>query len=386
MTRRSGPLHRITALNFAVAEEVLKTAALLVVPEDQKQRQAFEKLMPHLYVLRNKGCSWVQLTKMLGECGFNLQPSTVRSYFTELLAGRMDVCQARMNEQIALMAAIRSETAGVDVSAISGRVNAYLERLQQSAAPKVDAMFGQPTNGPVIEAERNMRPEPAQAAKLAQRGRPALPSTIPQISPQSVESNDEPPSDTPSGEFGLLGLSGPPQRTANRPAGFFTLDAEPPPPPTAVAPPARQEQRRQPKAPPREHPAGGTTSPVPPPAPTGAGRASAPSQGAIKKRISPMQSGVPPLGRRDNVPTHVYEPGELEHPAIPGLMLSLEHRVYGASLEYCDEEGDEAGVLKVETPDEKRFRVVWRQMVPITPTRTGASFTKMDPALFPPRS
>ncbi|RWA45711.1 hypothetical protein AU476_01385 [Cupriavidus sp. UYMSc13B] len=86
------------------------------------------------------------------------------------------------------------------------------------------------------------------------------------------------------------------------------------------------------------------------------------------------------------MPGYVYEPGELEHPAIAGLMLNLEQRLYGASLEYFDEDGDDAGVIRVESPDEKRFRVVWRQTVPITPTRTAASFTKMDPSLFSPQS
>jgi len=66
-------------------------------------------------------------------------------------------------------------------------------------------------------------------------------------------------------------------------------------------------------------------------------------------------------------------------------MLSLEQRLYGASLEYFEVDSDKAGAIKVETPDEKRFRVVWRQTVPITPTRTAASFTKMDPSLFSPQ-
>jgi hypothetical protein len=96
-----------------------------------------------------------------------------------------------------------------------------------------------------------------------------------------------------------------------------------------------------------------------------------------------MQDGVPQLKRRDSVPAHVYEAGELEHPAIPGLMLALEHRLYGAALEYYETEGPNAGEIKMETPDQKRFRVVWRHTVAVTPTRTAGSFTKMDISLFP---
>ncbi|HIH2745201.1 TPA: hypothetical protein ACYLN4_000879 [Burkholderia lata] len=384
MARRSGPLHRISSSDFAVAEEVLKTAALLIAPEDQKQRQAFEKLMPHLYVLRNRGYSWVQLTKLLSESGFNLQPSTVRSYFSELLAARMDVCQARMNEQIALLAAIRSETAGTEVSAISGRVTALMERLQQAAAPKVDAILGLPStpaNGRVIEAEPATQAGPARVAGSPQTNRPIRPRPAAQKPPQSPESVDG-QSDAPTGEFGLLGLSGPSQPPSNGPAGFFTLDTDP----SSPAPAAEAAERKNPRGQARAPISGGAAPVAPAPEPAEAAQAhtaGSPAPGSIRKRISPLQDGVPALKPRDGVPAHVYQPGELEHPAIPGLVLTLAQRLYGAGLEYCDEEGDEAGVLKVETPDEKRFRVTWRQRVPVTQTRTGSSFTKMDPALFP---
>lgn len=103
-------------------------------------------------------------------------------------------------------------------------------------------------------------------------------------------------------------------------------------------------------------------------------------------RVSPLQEGVVPLPKRDTIPADVYDPDKvLEHPAIPGLMLTRDQRLYGAALEYCDEEGEEAGVLKMESQDQKRFRTLWRQKVPVTETRTGQSFTKMDQSLFPTR-
>lgn len=389
---RTGPLNRVGASDFAVAEEVLKTAALLIVPEDQTQRQAFEKLMPHLYVLRNKGCSFSQLAKLLSEVGIKLQPSTVRSYFSEMLATRMDVCQAKMNEQIALMASIRSETAGVDVSAISGRVNAYLERLQSAAAPKVDALFGAPSLAtPVRAIEMQARPQitataptihaAAQSASVTQRPPAAVQA------PPNAPDGDGDSSDSPTGEFGLLGLPGPSQRPSGGPAGFFTLDAAPPPAP-AAKPAVRQASLPQDPAPLAQSSAPAPSAPHQrPAAPPSTTRAKAmPTAVALKKRLSPLQEGVPPLKRRDNVPAHVYEPGELEHPAIPGLMLNLEQRLYGAALEYYDEDGPEAGEIRMETTDQKRFRVVWRHAVPMTKTRTAQSFTKMDTSLFPGKS
>jgi len=59
---RSGPLQRLASLDLAAAQHVLETAALLIVPDDLTQRRAFERLMPNLYVLRNKGFTWGQMS------------------------------------------------------------------------------------------------------------------------------------------------------------------------------------------------------------------------------------------------------------------------------------------------------------------------------------
>jgi hypothetical protein len=348
-------------VDFATAEEVLKTAALVVVPEDQTQRQAFEKLMPHLYVLRNKGCSWAQLAKLLAECGFKLQPSTVRSYFTEMLAGRLDVCQTRMNEQIAIMAAVRSETAGVDLAAISGRVQAHQRQLQQSAASRLDALFG---SSPTESAPRIHK----ASAPAPQLNAPPVPA-ISRRDAAPAHLTDEEGSHAPAGEFGLLGLPASASRPARGGPAFFDLDTEPP-----AAPPPSRSRKATPAPPPEPR--------QPAPRPSPAALPTAPALGSSKKRLARLQDGVPPLKRRENVPAHVYEPGELEHPAIPGLMLSLEHRLYGASLEYFEVGGPDEGEIKVETSDQKRFRVVWRQSVPMTKTRTAESFTQMDNTLF----
>ncbi|WP_247391725.1 hypothetical protein [Ralstonia pseudosolanacearum] len=376
----------MSADDFASVEEVVKTATLLLVPDDQTQRQVFEKLMPHLYVLRNKGCSFAQLTKLLNQCGVNLQPSTVRTYYSEMLADRLDICQARMNESIAVMAAVRSETAGVDISAISDRVQAFMHRQKQVTSAKVDSVFGATLAGRAHEAEQAPRAIASSPAVSAPKPVQARPPAAGRRAAPSAPRDDTPADDTPSSEFGLLGLSGQSQPPSHGPAGFFTLDTDPSSPPPAAEPAERKNLRGQARAP----SAGGSAAVAPAPAPADSAEshntATTPPPGAIRKRISPLQDGVPALKQRDSVPAHVYEPGELEHPAIPGLMLNLEQRLYGAGLEYCDEEGDEAGVLKVETPDEKRFRVTWRQPIPMTQTRTGSSFTRMDPALFPTKS
>lgn len=352
ISARTGPLQRLTAASFATAEEVLKTAALLVVPDDQTQRQAFEKLLPHLYVLRNKGCSWAQLTKLLAECGFKLQPSTVRSYFSEMLADRMDICQARMNEQIAIMAAVRHETANVDLSAIAGRVQAHMQRLQRAVAPTVEALFGPAT------ADQSIAAPPAPRAS-------GIPSGVPPTLPASAKGVSG-----PVVERAVEGRA--PQRPARGQSVPFNLNDDASSEPSFAGPhgrvPATPEHLGQPHGHPVRDEAAGEVGQVPT---------------AGKKIVSKLQDGHIPLKRRDSVPREVYEPGNLEHPAIAGLMLTLEQRLYGFALEYAEEGG--TGEIMTETADEKRFRIVWRRPVPMTQTRTGDSFMKINSALFPPK-
>lgn len=97
---------------------------------------------------------------------------------------------------------------------------------------------------------------------------------------------------------------------------------------------------------------------------------------------APIEQGIAPIKKRDNVSPTVYEPGELEHPAIPNLFLTLEQRTYGAALKLIDPED---GTMRLETMEEKRFRIIWRTPVPPTKTRTSGDFTKMDMSLFKQR-
>jgi hypothetical protein len=94
------------------AASAFKAAMQKIVPDDQARRNKFEAVMPYIFILRNKGCSFPQITQLLNNASFNLQPSQVRIYYSEMLATRMDICQERMNEQILMMTEIRKETKG----------------------------------------------------------------------------------------------------------------------------------------------------------------------------------------------------------------------------------------------------------------------------------
>jgi hypothetical protein len=95
-----GPRARVAGVDMSAAIEVFKIAGLVLVPEDQSQRQAFATLMPEMYGLRNRGCSFKQLADLLSQCGFRLEPSTVRQYYSELIESRMDVCQRQRQKRI----------------------------------------------------------------------------------------------------------------------------------------------------------------------------------------------------------------------------------------------------------------------------------------------
>jgi hypothetical protein len=74
----------------------------------------------------------------------------------------------------------------------------------------------------------------------------------------------------------------------------------------------------------------------------------------------PLRSGIKQLERRDNVLEEVYMDCQLEHPAIRGLKLSKDERLYSAQLEIMEVDGKE----RFETSVEKYFRILWKQPIP----------------------
>lgn len=320
---RSGPLRRLPSAAFVSADLFLEAATVMAIPDDQTQRKAFESLMPHLYVLRNRGCSWAQLTKLLKEAGLEYQLSTVRNYYGEMLATRQDICQQRMNEQILLMAEVRKETKGVDVATLSSRVAAIMEKQRAQVASKLDSVFGS-VAGPVL-------PDVAPAP---------LPTPLVAVDPPAV---------TSSVENFKTGLHPAPQHHI-KPVATGLDDALP------VAPVLKPMVQRK----------------------TGLYQDETFSV-YLPLRCSVLPEGVIPLKRREGIDEAMYLPGDLEHPYLPGVMLSLEQRLSSIALEFVNTED---GEVRMETPDEKRFRVKWKKPIPMTISSSSHEFTKMDYSLF----
>lgn len=86
----------LSSEDFLVAEEVFKTAQFLMTPEDQTQKMAFRALLPYIYTMRNNGSSWAELAKLLRACGIDLSKSSLRVYYSEMVAE----CEAELKQQL----------------------------------------------------------------------------------------------------------------------------------------------------------------------------------------------------------------------------------------------------------------------------------------------
>jgi hypothetical protein len=141
---KSGPLHRLSGLDFSTAEIALQAAALLLVPDKQTQYQEFLNLMPCLFVLKEKGYTFLQLTKLLSGIGFKLQLSTVKKYYSEALPTHLANCQLQTNEHLSLLQNVRKETRGPDMAAISDQMAAIMGKQRTQPASIVKSFSGEP--------------------------------------------------------------------------------------------------------------------------------------------------------------------------------------------------------------------------------------------------
>jgi len=76
----------------------------------------------------------------------------------------------------------------------------------------------------------------------------------------------------------------------------------------------------------------------------------------------------------------VYEDGPLVHPAIPGLILTKEQRLFAGKLEVVNCEND--FLWREERVPERTLRIKWEKPVLATPSSTSKAFVEMDMSLF----
>jgi hypothetical protein len=317
-------MQRSMSADVLAARVILDAAAIYGNPAELSQRRKFQALMPEIYTLRNQGFTFVQITQFLAECKLHYQASTVRTYYSEMLAANADLCQQRMNEQILLMAEVRTTTHSVDRALVADQLNAIAVTRTGDAVERIERLFG------VSQAlAAQYLPPPTAARKLT-------------IQAQEKTTPYTPKNDNTEPSIPVLAKT------------ITVTQSET----SALPRNASHDVQKKSAASPQQE------------------------KHIVFANLSckPLQSGPKPIALRQNVPEHVYQPGSYEHPAIPGLMLNLEERIYGAALEILDAN---TGEIRLEDIHEKGFRIRWRKPIPMTPSASSASFVKMDNSLFP---
>ena len=85
-------------------------AKVNVEPEEAiSQRQFIKVLMPSLFVLRHKGFSFRELSKMLGELGIRLKEATLREYYSDFKSETKDACEKQLAKQLPIWERVRLE-------------------------------------------------------------------------------------------------------------------------------------------------------------------------------------------------------------------------------------------------------------------------------------
>jgi hypothetical protein len=283
--------------DIEVAREYIAIAHLALAPAELSQRQAFKALLPDIYMLRNKGYSFIQIVKLLSECcSFTIQPSTARGYFNEMLVGREDECLRRLNESIMVLAEQQRAAKDGSMSSLASKVAAVreAERRRSDATARVDKALG-------LSGQSSRDGERAQSEREV-AGKAGT-GTATTAEPREAAS-------PPGPKKPETGAKSPVSATPAPPAFAGDADGD------ATAGGGNKGQAVI------SHISGD----VP--------------QTALTSvlRCGPLQSGVKPCKPSKGVPPNIYEEGNFEHPAVPGLMLTLPERLFGAYLEIIDED------------------------------------------------
>jgi hypothetical protein len=93
----------------------------------------------------------------------------------------------------------------------------------------------------------------------------------------------------------------------------------------------------------------------------------------------PLPVGAKTFPLREKISPEVYEDEILEHPAIPGLMLTKAERVYWGYLEMVEKD---SGQMRTESVKEMPFRAKWEKPIPRTESISGKNVVDMNMSLF----
>jgi hypothetical protein len=105
MTTMSRPAKKIGIVEMYAMNVSLEIAAFAIDPDEYSYRAVFKKIMPKLYVMRERGMSFPQIHWLLNQAGFPVALTTVRTYYNQYLPGMLDECRKYLRKQNKTMAA-----------------------------------------------------------------------------------------------------------------------------------------------------------------------------------------------------------------------------------------------------------------------------------------
>jgi hypothetical protein len=361
MTVIRKPTRRIGIVDKHAIGVSLEVAAVAVDPDEYSYRTVFKEMMPKLYVMRQRGISFAQLHRVLNQAGFPIALATVRTYYNECLLEMLDECQKYLRRMERVID-VAEKTVDVDrtreiqatkqairtaVSAEAGRRAATTISAFKSV-PSIGNARGLPAPPFGANADASVPPEPS-----AEPADSSAPGTT--EGDEGTSSRGFAPPD-PS-----MGSGAPTSQALN--ATSADSEAHPHPQkssPALVAPavPANAAPARVTAA----------TQSLPSLKATAATGSAYCLTNPTDEQIETV-AGVPPEVLGDEV---------LEHPAIPGLMLTRKQRLYAGRLEYKSA----AGIESVEKGTEMMNRREWQEAVPTSVGRTSGDFVELDTSII----
>lgn len=328
-------LKRLGLVDKQAIESSLEIAALALLPDEYSQRDIFRALMPKLHLMRKRGFSFRQIATLLEQAGLKLAIGTVRTYYYEFLMEMLEECEnysEKSSKAVNNVTAGDSSKRGAAPSAVdeSKAVHTALKSQVDDAARQksnstvnrfvstvAGASMAPPTAGPQAALA-----QPAAVSSPAPAGRIVTPPTKPQ--PPLAGAQPGPLDAAPAGTSSASSLSHP--------------EAEKSPAPALVAHGLAGASARC------------TTEPTP-----------------------------DQIEEKGGLPEDVYDFEQvLEHPAIEGLWLSRNQRLFKARLEYVKADGSSA----FETGKEMLARRDWRKPIQSSQGRTSKDFVEMNTSIL----
>ncbi|WNC89603.1 hypothetical protein RI103_18305 [Paraburkholderia sp. FT54] len=324
MTAPSTPTRKIGPIDRHAIGISLEVAATVVEPEEYSYRTVFRETMPKLYVMRQRGLSFPQIHRLLHQAGFPIALTTLRTYYSQYLIEMREECE-RYLRKLGKVINSAEKPAAVDRTQL---------RAAKTAARNVVSADGSTRAAVAIRAFA-AGDNAAGAAPMA---------AAPAIREAAAPPLSSEPSMGPELSLASAPARGKPQQPAVAPVGAHAAhDA-----PSRAATAARQ-----------------ALQPL----------SAADVHGSPQCLTAPGESQIE---ARDSVPPEALSDALLEHPAIPGLMLTRAQRLFIGRLEYRNA----AGSPCLEKGTEMMNRREWTPAVPPSEGRTSGDFVELDTTII----